>query len=150
MKFDEYVSAAMKRNDLKSGRQLSHALGLEGSAIWQMQNRGVHPSSATMMRLAQLAGVDPVLALMDLNDWREKDPEAKAAYRAIRKRLGEVAKMTGGGLGIVAVGAALTMAKPAPADAATAARSVSPVMYIMACWRRLCRWLAWRPFPVTV
>jgi transcriptional regulator with XRE-family HTH domain len=110
-----YIEAAKKRNGLTSERQLAKALGISPSPFNGMVHGHYMPSDATMLRLAELAGVDPCVALLDLNAWRAKDPNVKRVYGELGKRLAHVAKMTGGGLGIAAFLATSTPTKPADA-----------------------------------
>lgn len=140
MKFDDYVQEAMDRNGFTSDRQLSAALGKSNSLISQVRTGRMFLDDATMMQLAQLAGRDPVLALLDLNTWRAKDPAVKTAYRKLSERLGTVAKMTGGGLGIVAIASSLTLGKP-PARAAAADCQNARSYTLCDFGRRLRRWL---------
>lgn len=87
MNLDDYIDIAIRRNGLKSDRDLDRALGFKGNGVVFWRSKRSWPSDKAMMKLAVLAGVDPEAALLDLNLWRAKSPEVKAMYSAIAAKL---------------------------------------------------------------
>ena len=68
----EYISRAKRRHGLRSDRALCRRLELSDGAIFMWTGRGAFPRDDTMVRLADLAGLDPELALLELNIWRSE------------------------------------------------------------------------------
>lgn len=85
---DDYLDAAKTAQRIKSDSDLIKALGLKGrsTASW-WRTRRAWPSDDIMVRLAQMAGYDPSEALLALNTWRAKSPEAQALYRQIAAKI---------------------------------------------------------------
>lgn len=102
-----YVEAAIARGNIKSQRKLSEMLGLSNNVISVYLTGKSIPSDETMMKLAAIAGIDPWVALLDLNMWRSQGA-AQDAYRDMMKKITAVAIA---GI-LIAVGVA-----PAPAHA---------------------------------
>lgn len=123
---DWYMDEAMRRQALRSERQLSMALGLKGGAANFWRQRKAWPSAATMVRLADLAGVSAEEALLELNIWREQDVAARNVYSHM------LAKLTG-----VAASLLLFLGILTPDQANASVRtvneltSVRPELYIM-------------------
>lgn len=78
----EYVEKARKNSGADSDRKVAQMLGLKGSAASMWRTGRTFPSDETMIRLAQVAGVDPYKALIDLNIWRSSG-NVQAAYRKL-------------------------------------------------------------------
>lgn len=83
----------MERSGAKSERALCGLLGLNSIAITSYR-RGTLPTDETMEKLARIAGIDPQLALLDLNIWRTEGP-ARAAYQALLQKIKAVVIILG-------------------------------------------------------
>jgi hypothetical protein len=112
MQIDDYCDLAKQRNALKSDRELTRRLGLVGSAISHWRTKRTWPSDKTMIELAELAGEDPRVGLLDLNLWRSESAPVRLAYERIRNALAAAAA--------IAIVAVSTLASPAQAAPETA------------------------------
>lgn len=93
---DFYIDRARSNKGFKSDLELGRHLGFKGSAVSFWRVGKAFPSDETMVQLAALAGVDPAIALLDLNAWRSGGA-AREAYNGMLKRLvgaGIVAALT--------------------------------------------------------
>lgn len=89
---DEYLDAAKLRNNVPSDAQLSTLVGVRQSVISCMRTRRSWPSDATMVRIAELAGVDPHEGLVDLSIWRNGDNgHVQALWADLKKKLTPIA-----------------------------------------------------------
>jgi hypothetical protein len=88
---DWYMDTARARADIHSDNKLAARIGISGSGINQFRSKRAWPSDDTMIALAELAGVDPAQALMELNIWRAKSPKVAQTYEAMRAKLAAVA-----------------------------------------------------------
>lgn len=85
MQISELIDAAKMRGGFKSDAALSRALGLTDTVVVQMR-RGTHrPSPTIMARLAEYAGIDARLAVLELLEEREDNPKTKAIFAEIRR-----------------------------------------------------------------
>lgn len=84
-----YIEKAKEHSGISSDRQLGPVLGMSTAAISQFKTGRALPSDDSMVRLAELAGVDPYIALIDLNSWRSEGA-ARNAYKEILKRISVV------------------------------------------------------------
>ena len=91
MTIDDYIDLAMSRRGFGSDRELGRALGFKGNPVNHWRTRRAWPADQTMVRLAQMAGVDPVWALVELNVWRAPTGAVRDEYLAV-KRLVELAR----------------------------------------------------------
>lgn len=83
----EYLDAAKARGKFTSDTKLSIALG-QGPAWVSMIKRGIaHPGEDAMIKLAELAGVSPDIALLDLARERAKSPAVRSAWANILQRI---------------------------------------------------------------
>lgn len=84
----DYLDAAKSRGNLSADWKLAILLGV--SPQWAAGVRiGTNlPSDTVMLKLADLAGVPPERALLDLNLWRAKSPSVAKVYAGIIQRLG--------------------------------------------------------------
>jgi hypothetical protein len=81
----EYLDEAKRRSGCKSDRKFCALLGM--SPTWLLHTRrGTLPTDETMLKIADIAGVDPQKALLDLNIWRSQG-KTKALYQTMRKTL---------------------------------------------------------------
>lgn len=99
---DDYLDAARARLRLPSDRQLAKKLEITPTSLNGWRSKRAWPADAQMVRLAQLAGLDPDLALIDLNTWRAKGTDAQAGYARLREI---VAKASAAALAIMVVAA---------------------------------------------
>lgn len=90
---DDYISAAMKKNNFKSKRELCRTLGLSPNIITTYKN-GSWPNDETMLKIADLADVNPAKAILDLNKWRAPDV-AKSIYVQIENAISKGAQILG-------------------------------------------------------
>lgn len=92
---DAYIDAARERSMIASDRLLALALEQSPSVVSFWRSKRTLPSDENMIQLAELAGLDPEAALVDLAIWRaESRRETKAAstWKTLR---GELAEMAG-------------------------------------------------------
>lgn len=83
---DDYMDAAKKRHGIPSDRQLAFRLGATAATSCQWRTKRNWPGESLMRKLAQLAGIDEELALLDLETWRS-DEESGRIFQRIRDRL---------------------------------------------------------------
>lgn len=86
-----YVKRAMEHTGVDSYRKLCKILEIAPNAINGYLKKGCLPSDRTMTRLAMLAGINPMVAGIDLNIWRTKDTE-REYYKAIRTQIATKSK----------------------------------------------------------
>jgi hypothetical protein len=73
---DWYLNAAKDHAGIPSDGKLALALGLAREAVSPWRLRRNWPDEDNMIRLCELAGVDPVQGLLDLARWRAKGKSA--------------------------------------------------------------------------
>lgn len=76
----------MERSGCTSERKLSALIGKNPKAVHFYRNKGVLPEDETMIRIAQVAGIDPTIALLDLSSWRT-DGQARLIYSKILQKI---------------------------------------------------------------
>jgi hypothetical protein len=84
---DAYLDAARTRAGIASDRALSVRLGYKEQAVNAWRLKRAWPSDESMIALASLAGIEPSIALIDLNYWRAKTSAARKQYSEIRRQL---------------------------------------------------------------
>lgn len=84
---EAYMDAAKAAHGIRSDRELGRRVGVGPTAPTNWRTKKAWPADATMLRLADLAGIDPAEALMDLNKWRADSPTVKSVYERIAHRL---------------------------------------------------------------
>lgn len=89
---DWYLDEARARAAIPSDNALSRRLGFQNQAVNHWRLRRAWPSDDAMMALAELAGVDPAKALLDLNTWRCKSERVRDSYLAL------IAKISAAGI----------------------------------------------------
>ena len=114
-----YIDKAIERNNFKSKRQFCNAIGVSSGAT-QGYKVGYLPTDETMIKISKLAGIDPYIALMDLNAWRSKDTPAENLY----KQLGQIVSH-------LCIIASLVLMPSAPAKAASICSIKPEIVYIM-------------------
>lgn len=92
-KLDEYIKKAMEKQGVKSKRQFCEILGVSSSAT-TAYNNGSYPNDETMMKIADMAGVNPLTALLDLNIMRSKGA-ARQQYQRLRENVSKGAQTLG-------------------------------------------------------
>jgi hypothetical protein len=85
MTIDDYIDLAMANRRFSSERAFGRALGFKGNAVNHWRSKRAWPADATMIRLARMAGVDEVWALIELNIWRAQSTEVRAQYEALQR-----------------------------------------------------------------
>jgi hypothetical protein len=112
---NDYLDAAMARQNCRSHRELARVLGIGSTTLFNMTSGRGFPSDELMARIASLAAMDREAALLDLNIWRAPEGLARSAYLEIARRLGKSAAaiFCAGFLGAAAASLA-----PSPARAA--------------------------------
>lgn len=133
---DNYLDTARELQDLPSDRQLALRLGITDTSLNAFRQKKSWPADHTMIALAALAGMDVSQALIDLNCWRSKSPEARSAYQHLALKLKAVAVA----LALVIFGAVST---PAEANKTGTSSHQAETNYILcALFARIARY--WR------
>jgi transcriptional regulator with XRE-family HTH domain len=83
MKLTEYLDRARERAGIPSDTRLAAAIGVHQTAIVSYRRGTATPTPARMVRLAELAGVDPAAALLHRAAWQADD----AASRDVMSRI---------------------------------------------------------------
>lgn len=87
---DWYIDRALIRSGAPSDRVLGERIGLAPNSLTNYRTKRGWPSDHVMIRLADLAGIDPDIALMDLNSWRAKEDTVRERYTRLAKMLEKV------------------------------------------------------------
>lgn len=90
MNIDEYMDAAKAKNGLKSDRALDRIMGFKTTACSFWRVGKALPSPANMAALANLGGLDPHMALIELGLWnaiKEKDEILISIHLDLKKTL---------------------------------------------------------------
>ncbi|WP_417460689.1 hypothetical protein [Kordiimonas sp.] len=90
---DHYVDRALAKKRFKSDRQLSTALGLSLAAVGSWRTRRAIPSEESMVKLAEFAGMDAEIALLELGWWRSVSRNEHAAATTYQKLIAHHAHM---------------------------------------------------------
>jgi len=86
MDIDDYCELAKSRNKLKTNSALARELGLSHNSPTAWKTRRAWPSDEVMIKLAKMAGVDPMDGILDLNIWRSSG-EAISLYTRMKKAM---------------------------------------------------------------
>lgn len=81
-----YVDRAIERSGAKSDRKLSEMLGMAPNTISFYRSGRSLPSPDAIIKLALIAGIDPAIAVTDLNIWNTQG-DAQAVYKKILKHM---------------------------------------------------------------
>lgn len=84
----DYIDAAKASLNYTADWKLTIDLGVSPTMVHQWKVGKCWPSEQAMIRLAELAGLDPTRALLDLNLWRARDPKVSKIYSSLIQRLG--------------------------------------------------------------
>ena len=117
MDLDFYLDQAKRNKGIKSDAELSRLVGFKSNAVTFFRCKKAFPSDQTMVRIAELAGVDPRRALLDLNIMRS-DGEPKAAYMQMAAILAQHARHVSAMI-LVCFGVLILAASPAHAGGQT-------------------------------
>jgi len=95
LSIDDYIDAAIANETLKSDVELGRRLGLSNSQISNYRKRKSLPCDDTMVRMAKMARMDVVTALLHLSWWRTVSRDeflAATTYKnMIESRIGNAA-----------------------------------------------------------
>lgn len=83
---DEYLDRAMENKNIPSNNKLATVIGISGTSLNAFRTKRSWPADNTMIKIAELAGVDVQQALLDLNMWRSSGP-VRALYQNISDSL---------------------------------------------------------------
>lgn len=81
-KITDYIDMAKERSGVKSDRKLCAMLGMSDMWVHQVKKHRALPSDDTMLKLAEIAGIPPHEALLDLNILRSTG-KAQAVYKKL-------------------------------------------------------------------
>lgn len=87
MTITEYLDAARARRFLEADVHLSLVLGQSSAWASQVRRGLTFPSEDAMVRLAELAGISPDIALLDLARERAKNPAVRSTWANILQRI---------------------------------------------------------------
>lgn len=91
---DDYVDRALRKIRSNSDRKLSLRLGLSLGAVGSWRTRRALPSPETMVKLSNIAGMDPEIALLELGWWRSvsrNEHEAATTYQKLIEHHSQIA-----------------------------------------------------------
>lgn len=86
LSIDQYLDLAKERQGFRSDNAINKALGFAGNSVNYWRQKKTWPSDERMIALADLAGIDPEIALLDLNIWRAAG-KTKTIYLHMRNTL---------------------------------------------------------------
>jgi hypothetical protein len=87
MELVEIFDAAKRRANIDSDTRLGLAIGQSHSWVYQVRSGKALPSDDAMVRLADLAGINPDIALLELQRIRARDPRIKSLWANILLRV---------------------------------------------------------------
>lgn len=137
-----YMEEAKTRAHIKSNRKLSVFLGLSPIAACNWKTKRAYPSDETMIRLAEVSGQSPFIALLELNIWRSTG-KVKESYEKLYKGMSKTIHT----LGIVGLLVAGVFAGPAYASTSINQHQQYD-QYILSHLRRLRRFFLEMAFPL--
>ena len=100
--YSYYLDKAKDRNGFKYDRELDLALGFKGYMSCQLKKGKTHLSDDKMVELAELAGLDTEVALIDLNIWRSSSNRTRQIMEGILQKMPQMACL------LIAVGVIFT------------------------------------------
>lgn len=119
---------------------LSKLLGVNTSATTAWRKRGLHMSDAYAARCAEIAGIDPVAAVIRVAAEREKGPAVESLHRALARLTGAAASVLLASVLIVGSLFGIKTAAAAGFARLSSTPIASPVIYyvkfIMRAWLR--------------
>lgn len=87
MELADYLDTAKARGNFASDTKLSIAMGSSPAWAHMVRTGKMLPSDEAMLRLADLAGVSPDIALLDLSRARAVDPRVRSTWANILQRI---------------------------------------------------------------
>jgi len=99
--YNFYIEAAKTKQGFKYDNQIDSALGFKGSMINHVRKRNKQLSEESMIKLAELAGLDPLTAIADLNVLRSKGTAAHPLYQRIAEQVLHICLVAGVLVGLV-------------------------------------------------
>lgn len=87
MELADYLDTARARGNITSDTRLSITLGASPTWAHMVRTGKMLPSDEAMLRLADLAGVSPDIALLDLSRARAVDPRVRSTWANILQRI---------------------------------------------------------------
>lgn len=89
MNINDYIATAIQRLHLDNQNRLAKELNVSSAFMANMKTGKKLPSEETILKLAELAGIEKEKALIDLNMWRAKDDADRlAVWQRISKMIG--------------------------------------------------------------
>jgi hypothetical protein len=85
-KIQDYLDAAIEKQELGSDRQLSLLMDISQSSVTFWRTGKSLPSDKLMVQLAELAGITPEQALLELSYWKADAEEVKSVYRSLMQK----------------------------------------------------------------
>ena len=86
MNNQELIERAMKQNDIPSQRELAKRLNLNNSSLSLLRNGKGELSDETYVKLAELAGIDPALVIIEKHE-RKAGAESRKVWERLRHAL---------------------------------------------------------------
>lgn len=87
MNLDAYLDEAKRRQGITSERALARALGISAPSLIQWRSGIASPRPALMVRIAEMAGMPPELAMMDRLAWQADDAASRDIVARMRAAL---------------------------------------------------------------
>ncbi len=86
--FDDYLSEARRKTGVASNNGIAKLLDISGPSLSSLFQGKSLPSEDTMVKLADLAGIDRETALLDLAVWRSSGNEnVKKTWLSLANKL---------------------------------------------------------------
>ena len=93
--YNFYLDEAKTRQGYSTDKELNDALGFKGSIASMLRKSKTNLSEDSMIRLANLAGIDPITAIADLNVLRSKGTAAHPLYQRIAEQVLHICLVAG-------------------------------------------------------
>ncbi|GER08191.1 hypothetical protein GCM10007972_04760 [Iodidimonas muriae] len=130
MDINAYLDQAKVHQGLSSDNQLSKRIGISQATISQMRTGRSWPGDATMVRIAELAGIDAREALLDLSMWRCRDTASRSVYQALMKDLKRSLRGPATAAGIAAI-SLTALSNPTATGSLNVEHQKADMVYIM-------------------
>lgn len=114
----EWLDAARAASEIQSDYALAKALGITRGALSSLRNGRTHLADTTAVRIAELAGVDPLAVIASAHIEREaKRPAVRQVWEDLLRRVGSTALVAAVAIGGAAPSPAEAGAKPGSGSA---------------------------------
>jgi transcriptional regulator with XRE-family HTH domain len=90
MDLSDYLDRAKSERGFRSERALSRELGVSHQSVVQWREGLATPRPETMLRLAELAGCSPEIAMLDHMAWRADGPKSRDIVARIRASIAAI------------------------------------------------------------